>query len=286
MAEVKPVTAIAKFEETTMELVLTKVNQFRDVGGLHLPKDYSVENALRGAWLVLQDQVDMNKIRVLNSCTKDSIANALLEMCTQGLSVSKKQGAFIPYGNKLTFQREYAGTITLAKRFSDMVGIHAGVIYEGDIFEYSVNVNTGSKILIKHEQRFENIVDSKIKGAYAIILFSDGLTDMDIMPMDQIRKSWEQGSTKGKSPAHQNFPGEMAKKTVINRACKILISSSDDAVLMENVETNRAIDAIKGDMTPRELPEMTIAEEPIQVAIDVTNEPPLVQEVIKPQLKF
>ena len=257
-----------------MEMVLTKVKQFREVGGLHLPADYSVENALRGAWLVLQDQVDSNKVRVLQSCTKDSIANSLLEMCTQGLSVAKKQAPFIPYGNKLTLQREYNGSIALAKRYSDLVEIHAGVVYEGDVLEYGVNVTTGKKNLIKHVQRMENIVDSKIKGAYAICVFSDGSVDMDIMPMEQIRKSWEQGPTKGTSPAHKNFPGEMAKKTVINRALKILISSSDDSVLLENVETNRAIDAIKGDMTPKGGPTIEIPEEePMQDAVEVVEQP-------------
>lgn len=36
---------------------------------------------------------------------------------------------------------------------------------------------------------------------------------------------------KGNSPAHKNFPDQMACKTVINRACKLLIRASDDAVL-------------------------------------------------------
>ena len=38
-----------------------------------------------------------------------------------------------------------------------------------------------------------------------------------------------QGATKGQSPAHRNFPQEMAKKTVIGRACKLFVSTSDDA---------------------------------------------------------
>ncbi|RME62433.1 MAG: recombinase, partial [Nitrospirae bacterium] len=39
---------------------------------------------------------------VLQVCTKESIVNALLDMCIQGLSVN--QGYFIPYENILTFQ--------------------------------------------------------------------------------------------------------------------------------------------------------------------------------------
>ena len=42
-----------------------------------------------------------------------------------------------------------------------------------------------------------------------------------------------QGATKGGSPAHKNFGDEMAKKTVIGRACKILIGMSDDSALFD-----------------------------------------------------
>jgi recombination protein RecT len=53
------------------------------------------------------------------------------------------------------------------------------------------------------------------------------------MTIDQIHKAWNQGATKGGSPAHRNFPAEMCKKTVIGRACKMIINSSDDAWLYE-----------------------------------------------------
>ena len=49
------------------------------------------------------------------------------------------------------------------------------------------------------------------------------------MTMDEIRKAWAQGAAKGGCPAHKNFPQEMAKKTVINRACKIFVNTSTDA---------------------------------------------------------
>ncbi len=37
-----------------------------------------------------------------------------------------------------------------------------------------------------------------------------------------------------KDGTHRRFPQEMAKKTVINRACKKLLNSSDDASLLSN----------------------------------------------------
>jgi recombination protein RecT len=39
------------------------------------------------------------------------------------------------------------------------------------------------------------------------------------------------GKAKGQSPAHKNFPDQMAKKTVLSRAVKLIIDTSDDSAL-------------------------------------------------------
>ena len=62
------------------------------------------------------------------------------------------------------------------------------------------------------------------------------------MSINQIQTSWNQGGSKGNSPAHKNFADQMAIKTVLNRACKLLISSSDDAALYDPLEDDKAID--------------------------------------------
>lgn len=216
------------------DIVLNKVNQFARDGGLKLPENYSVVNNMKSAWLVLQETTDRNSKPALEVCSKASIANALFDMVLQGLSVSKSQGYFIVYGNKLEFQRSYFGTVALAKRSG---GIKtepvANVIYEGDDFIYTIDPQTGHYAIVKHEQKLQNIDDNKITGAYAIVKLADGSTQVTIMTIAQIRAAWNQGATKGKSPAHQNFAGEMAKKTVIGRACKMVINSADDAWLYE-----------------------------------------------------
>ncbi len=221
------------------ERVLTKVNELRELNSLSLPAGYSAENALRSAWLILQDMKDRAGQPVLKTCTPDSVANALFNMVVQGLNPAKRQCSFVVYGDRLSLQREYAGSIALARRYSAMKEIHAGVIYRGDIFEYAIDTTTGMKRITRHEQQMENLDDGQILGAYAVVCFDDGSVNTEIMTMAQIRKSWDQGPTRGKSPAHQNFPGEMAKKTVINRACKLLIAASDDSILFEPPDEGR-----------------------------------------------
>lgn len=229
-------TSIQKFENIS-EQVLSRIEQFQKDGSMILPKNYSVENHMKSAWLALQEVEDKEHHKALQICTKESIANSLLDMVLQGLSVSKKQGYFIVYGNKLIFQRSYFGTIALAKRAGGIVSEPvANVIYEGDDFQYEIDPKTAKVAIVKHSQKLENIDNSKIKGAYALVTLADGTTQVTIMSMQQIRAAWGQGATKGDSPAHKNFAEEMAKKTVIGRACKVIINSSDDAWLYDGKE--------------------------------------------------
>lgn len=256
--------AVQKYENIS-EQVLTRIEEFQKTGGMVLPKDYSVENHMKSAWLILQATTDRSGQPALSVCTKESIANALLDMVLQGLAVSKKQGYFIVYGNKLEFQCSYFGTIALAKRTG---GIKtepvANVIYEGDEFVYSIDPKTARISIVKHEQKIDNIDNSKIKGAYALVTLADGSTQVTIMSMAQIRAAWGQGATKGGSPAHKNFAEEMAKKTVIGRACKAIINSSDDAWLYDGKR-----DDMDGDNATRQREATTGAEK--QIVLDAES---------------
>lgn len=215
------------------DYVMLRVKDLEEAGGLVFPKNYSAANQIKAAWFVLQETKDRNGRPALEVCNKNTVANAVLDMVIQGLSVSKKQGYFIVYGDKLEFQRSYFGTVALAKQCGMQGNPVANIIYEGDDFQYGIDTDTGLTSILKHEQKFENIDISKIKGAYAIVKTPDGGKQVTIMTIAQIRSAWGQGATKGSSPAHKNFSDEMAKKTVIGRACKMIINSSDDAYLFD-----------------------------------------------------
>jgi recombination protein RecT len=227
-------TAPKKFEEGTVEQVLQKIATFQEAGELRFPPNYVPENAVRSAWLLIQETEDRNHKPALEVCTKASIANALLEMVLKGLSVVKKQCYFVVYGNKLELERSYMGEIAIAKRDAGVKDVNAVTIYEGDDFAYEIDPKTGRKQVVKHVQTMDNINLDKIKGAYAIVTYEDGRIDTEIMTMAQIRKAWAQGAAKGDSPAHRNFTDQMAEKTVINRALKIVNGSTDDSALMVN----------------------------------------------------
>ncbi|MFK2681082.1 recombinase RecT [Bacteroides fragilis] len=220
-------------QKNITDTVMSRVKDLEEAGGIIFPQNYSAVNHIKSAWFDLQQTKDKDGRPALQVCTADSIANSLLDMVIQALSVSKKQGYFIVYGNRLEFQRSYFGTIALAKRVGMKDEPVANVIYEGDNFIYQIDPKTGLTEIVKHEQKLENIDNSKIKGAYAIVNLPSGKTQTTLMTIAQIRAAWGQGATKGNSPAHKNFGEEMSKKSVIGRACKTIINSSDDSWLYE-----------------------------------------------------
>ena len=219
--------------------VLNKIAALQK-GGITVPKGFSADNQIYLAFLKLSSMEDPKTHQpILQTVTPQSVANALLTMCLKGLSMEKGQCTFIRYGRELQFQQMYHGTVALAKRYG-ADDPQAQVIYEGDEFEYEINPATGKKRVIKHVQRLENIKSDKIVGAWCLVPYA-GHPELDpkveVMTIDEIRRSWMQGATRGESPAHRNFPQEMAKKTVIGRACKLFVSTSDDAGVYGDPET-------------------------------------------------
>lgn len=219
--------------------VMNKIGELERAGGITVPKNFNVGNQLNLAMLKLSSMKDRDDNFILPTVTPQSVANALLNMCILGLSLEKGQCAFIKYKDELQFQVEYHGRIALAKRLGGAGDPQAQVIYEGDVFEYEINPRTGKKVIIKHEQKLENVDNAKIVGAWAIVPYADHPEidpKVEIMTIAEIRQAWMQGATKGQSPAHRNFTQEMCKKTVIGRACKLFVSTSDDAGIYESYD--------------------------------------------------
>lgn len=218
-----------------MEAITKRVQQFINNGELTLPADYSPENAMKSAWLMLQETVDRDKRPALQVCTRESVYNALLGMAVQGLNPDKKQCYFIVYGNKLMCQRSYFGSMHVAKMVDpDIVDIYAQTVYADDEFEYEIR--HGKEVVTKHVQKLQNIQPDKIIGAYATIVYKDGRELSTVMTFDQIKQAWKQSQMKpvddkGNIKAgstHDKFTADMCKKTVINKACKYVINSSSD----------------------------------------------------------
>lgn len=223
---------IDHIKKDVVDVVENRVESFIQNGELNLPPNYSPHNAMKAAWLQLQTIEDKDGNWVLKSCTRSSIANALLDMVVQGLNPAKKQCYFIAYKNKLVCQRSYFGTMAVCKNVTGAIDVAANVVYEDDEFVYEII--RSRKVVRRHIQKLENIKPEKIKAAYCIIEFGDGREHCDVMTIADIKKAWQKSKMDPNKDGsvHKTFPEEMCKRTIINRTCKAYINSSNDSNLL------------------------------------------------------
>lgn len=263
---IAPAQDFISYKNQLTNSVLNKISDLQK-GGIQCPAGYSAQNQIYLAFLKLTSMTTREGKPLLSVVKPQSVANALLTMCIKGLSLEKGQCAFIQYGDEIQFQEEYHGKIALAKRCG-AGDPQAQVIYEDDIFEFDIDPFTGKKSVLKHQQKLENIDNAKIIGAWCVVPYADGSKEpkVEIMTIAEIRQSWMQGATKGQSPAHRNFPQEMAKKTVISRACKLFYSTSDDAGIYEDAEVKETVSNPSADMNLANLP--TPSAEAITPSVD------------------
>jgi len=234
------------------------------------PGNYSFENALKSAYLILKETVDKNNRPALDVCKPDSIHNALMNMATQGLNPAKKQCYFVVYGTKLQCIRSYMGSQMTAMLVNPAVyDIRAQVIYSGDDVE--IDIENGRDVVKKHKRKFQDINKADIIGAYAIGVDADERQIYcEIMTIDEIKASWKQSKMSAVSESgainqnttHGKFTGEMAKRTVINRLCKKIINTSDDSQLLKSVEATDEESIIEEIKQPAQLIPLDFKKEP------------------------
>ena len=256
--------------------VATRIEAMKGEGLLIAP-NYSVSNALSSAYYALKNS---NSGNLLQQCTQDSVYNALLEMVTQGLSPAKKQCYFIKYGSEVQLRMSYFGTVKTIKQLQDIKDVVANVVYEGD--ELEIAVENGRKKLVKHVTDWRN-ADKPIIAAYCIISKNDGDEFFEIMTKAQIDKSWSKAKTKN---VQIDFPDQMAMRTVINRAAKLFINTSDDSDLLAGAINNTIADEYDNDRQMKEAEPVREETETLAGILgaseEVTEEPK--KEVINQEL--
>lgn len=275
MANQLAVSQLTAIKEGVFDVVSANVRGYVNRGELVLPAGYSAGNAMKSAWLILQEAVDKNSRPVLEVCTQASIINALQSMIYQGLSPDKKQCYFIPYGNQLTLQRSYFGSMKLARMVDPTItDICYDVVYNDDVFE--IEKRRGHTIIATHRQKLENIDKNKIRAAYCSIFRGD-VEDTTVMTMDEIKAAWsrskmnpidERGNIKANS-THGRDTASMAIKTVVNRACKYIINSSDDSGLLAQAISRTYDDT----QTRADIVEEEIQQNAYTTDIDIPDEP-------------
>jgi len=227
--------------EQLLTVVSKRIKNMVSAGDISFPPNYSPENALKSFWLRLQRIKDKDKNFALDVCTRDSMMNAMLYSVIMGLTVAKDQVYLIVYGNRLEAQISYFGWLAIAKRILKTEDISAQIIYEDDD-PPEIEIIDGVQVVTSHKTNYKNIAPEKISGCYVTIIYppdSNGKRKKrsEIMTLSEIHQAWKQSSNnpfddKGNlypKSTHAKFPQEMAKKTVITRAVKLDVKTSDDS---------------------------------------------------------
>lgn len=242
----------------------TNIAGYADAG-IRFPVGYVPENAIKSAMYTLskvedKDGQNMLKKAVMNAHTYASVVNAVNDMLIQGLDTGKKQAYFIAYGDEIQLQRSYFGTVTTLKRLPEIKNVVAYDYYTDNVPEFEFDIMT-NKVKIKNWSGPDHISD-ELAGAFSVIELENGTFEISNMNITEIHKSWSQsknwgttvwlnskeeiekakadgqnvtvyknGKAKytidGPNEVQKKFPGEMAKRTVLNRASKLYINTSD-----------------------------------------------------------
>ena len=166
----QPQQNLSIVQKDVVDTVLSKIKDFEEAGELKLPANYSAANALKSAWLILQETKDRNDKPALVVCTKESVANALLDMVVQGLSPMKKQCYFIVYGSKLTLQRSLPSPNVWA-----VLKLPLPIAYMKGMNLYSLLIRKpGLKRLSNMSRLWKVWMQTRLKG---LMLFSRPRTD-------------------------------------------------------------------------------------------------------------
>lgn len=178
-----------------------------------LPKGFNQTRFLQNCMTVLQDTKGIEKVEPI------TIARTMLKGAFLGLDFFNRECYAIPYGNQLNFQTDYKGEIKLAKKYSinPIKDIYAKLVREGD--EFQEEIKEGRQIINFKPKVFNN---GTILGAFAVVLFKDGSMIYDTMSADEIEHTRTKFSKMPNGQAWKDSTGEMYKKTVLRRLCKLI----------------------------------------------------------------
>lgn len=182
-----------------------------------LPKGFNQARFMQNCMTVLQDTKNIQNMQ------PKSVARTMLKGAFLGLDFFMKECYAIPYGDKLNFQTDYKGEIKLIKKYSvgkPIKDVYAKLVRKDDKFK--AFVAQGMQMVSFNPKPFNN---AEIVGAFAVCLYTDGTLvyeAMSVEEIEQVRNAYAKKDKNGRfSKAWINSFGEMAKKTVLRRLCKL-----------------------------------------------------------------
>lgn len=202
----------------------------------------------------------------LLQCTTESLTQCLLQCSQFGLEPDGRRAHLIPFEDRkkqitiCTLIIDYKGLVELAIRSGLVSHIHADVIREGDLFEYSVGeIKQHIPWFLRRDSDKPAMPGDDI-GVYAFARMKDGSSAVAIMSNAEVYsirdnsqgwKAFKAGLTKQSPWDSSNWVSEqeMKKKTALRRLTKVLPLSPEFRDAVEADDDEPVVPTI--DVTPR-----------------------------------
>ncbi len=233
MSETQPAKSI-----TLKSMLETRAPQFTEL----LPKGLAFDR-FKTAVLAC-----VSRTPGLLKCTPDSVVRACTAAAELGIVPSGSLGGgwLVPFGDQATFILGYRGMIDLARRGGEIRKIEARVVYQGDDFDYAFGLAPRLEHVPCEEDK-----RGPIRCFYAVALLKEGLTQFEIMNVDQVNRVREMSKAKN-AMAWTDHYDEMGRKTVVRRLMKYLPLAPEAAAAIERAEDEEFEDAREVEAVSRE----------------------------------
>ena len=191
----------------------SKLAQLLEDNTKGLPSSLNKTRFIQESLTVLKDT------KGIENCKPLSIARTIMKGAYLNLSFMNKECYAIPYGGELQFQTDYKGEIKIAKLLSikKISEIYAKIVREDD--DLLIKMVDGDAKIEFTPKPFSN---KPIVGAFSICKFEDNTLQYETMSKEDVEEVRQKSSKCPNSGAWVNYFGEMCKKTVIRRMCKMI----------------------------------------------------------------
>jgi len=211
-----------------------------------------IENALPALGVTTErlGRVFMTEVRKtpkLMQCSQQSLAAALMQSAELGLEFGSAIGHIymIPFKNEATTIIGYRGLLELMRRSGEVKSLSVHVVYEADKFDYEL----GLVERLSHKPSTKPVNErGQITHSYFVAHFNNGGHHIEIMDKSEIDAIRNSSMGKNHTPWTQHY-AEMAKKSVIRRAAKLMPSKIMPVNAFQDLEKE---DVIEGEWITQE----------------------------------
>ena len=203
-------TQLAKKQPSIKELL--SGDAFKQQLALALPKHMTADRFSRIALTAMQ------RTPKLLDCTHTSLFRCLLDLSSMGLEPDGRKAHLIPYGTEATLVIDYKGLLELVRNSGEVTSIRAETVCANDKFSWENGVIQHTVDWLKPR--------GEMLAVYAVATLKSGEIQSAVMTNEEV-EGIRKRSRSGNNGPWVTDPGEMRKKSVLRRLCKLLPLSAE-----------------------------------------------------------